>query len=181
MFRLLKSRLLEFFYSYRKVGSGRVSNFNIDNLGFEFRAVEPESSKDSIFEILLLLRTTPYWTLGHLRLGYLALQSKDIELAFNSFEAVRKLRPKNQIERLAIVGTLRCLLAKGEAYRALNLINNLPVYLLNDNNIKEQQVACCMILEDYQKAKYLIDSIPIEERNVEIVTMLSYLQSRQVI
>lgn len=179
MLRNLKANIVERLYAYHEGKAVRPPEYFLSNLGFEYREPEIELSQERINGLMTLLRKTPWWAKGHLRLGWLALGIKEIELSFASFEAVRRLKVNPTLLGNASIGLARCYLAKGAYQRAIDHINGLPEDLLSDDYIKVQLGACYMAQERYEDAQKILEKIPQSNRSAEVLGILDYLQKRQ--
>lgn len=121
-----------------------------------------------------LLRATPWWVEGHLRLGTIALWSKNTELAFVSFSAVSKLRPTGSFRATAQLGLSKAWLMLGDYQRALENVERLPSDLQQSASVSAQLAACRMGLEQFDIAAALLQKIRPENRTQEIELALQY-------
>lgn len=172
--RKIKSFSVEVLYSLQE-GKQAAFASRFSDLGFENREHDQENVKSQINSIMALLRKTPWWAKGHLRLGWLALSVKEFDLAFASFEAVRRLITDENLLGNANIGLARCCMARGQHDKAIDLIKKLPEDFVSEDYINEQLAACYMAQERYDQAKSAIEKIPKSRRSPQVSGVLDYI------
>lgn len=176
MLRLFKSWIVELLYILTELSIPIDPQSTFDRVDLGEHSKSLDLIRKKINSIMLLLRRTPSWAKGHLRLGLLALSIKEIELAFASFQAARTLGVPEKLKLNLALGLSGCFLARSKPDEAIKEIHSLPQEFLKDRKVIENLAACYMVQEKFIEAQKLLSEIPENQRTAEISVALESLR-----
>ena len=178
MYRAVKSWLVETLYNLTEQSASNkfISDFGDSNSHQSEN--NPDHSQQKINSLMSLLRKTPWWIQGHLRLGVLALSLKEIDLAFASFHAMRNLGAEKDLRLEMTLGLSSCYLARGKPEEAIKELQILPKGQAWDSRVKENLAAGYMAQENFKEALRELSEIPEMKRSAEISVTLDSLRDR---
>jgi thioredoxin-like negative regulator of GroEL len=122
------------------------------------------------------LRNKPTWINGHKLIAEGSLANRDLETAFITSVALKKLG--QTIFSELVLGKI--LVRRGEFRQAINCLDPLITdkktnkkYLIE---IKEELIAAYIALDQKKQAKEIFDSIPLAKQTSDIVAIAKYLE-----
>ena len=129
--------------------------------------------------LMVFLRATPWWRMGHVRLAEDALLQRDLPLAFASGQAALVLsRTAGQRVGAALL-VARALLAGGSPVRARAVLEPLRVQHPERFDLIEELAACFLAEGDFAAARTMLEGIPQSSRSASSGAALTYLRNKE--
>lgn len=122
-----------------------------------------------------LLCRYPYWYQGHLSLARLALQLDEVFLAYSSAQAAILLNPpeKELATAKRLLGT--SFVRQGMYQQGIETLKEALSSHRDIVLIKEELIAAHLALDFKEEALEVLNSIPMNERSAEMVSVSNYL------
>lgn len=133
----------------------------IDSLQAELS--KPSDSREVEAKLRSFLRRWPLWADGHRELFNRALEVNNLETAYASAHAVRKLLPDSS-EGQVMLGV--CFIRSRQFERAVQLLSTALEQSPDDLRAKEELIAALLPLNRREEAEALLNSIPREKGSV---------------
>lgn len=167
---LVSTCLTLFYYAYRWIllleGSAKLEKLStIDNLSGEPANLISEAYLKAESEWLKRkLRKFPFWSFGHIRLGEVSLDLKDLSSAYASANAAILLGSEHRGKKL--LGT--CYLRAREGAKAVRVLTEVCDRWPLQISVLEDLGAALMLEGDFIKAKEILEQIPETKRSTSV-------------
>jgi tetratricopeptide (TPR) repeat protein len=155
----------------KKLGLRAVRKCSSDALPADLS--KSSDSREMEAKIRAFLRRWPLWVDGHRELFNRSLDVNDLETAYASAHAVRKLQPDSP-EGQVMLGI--CFVRSGQFERAVQVLSAALEQSPEDIRVKEELIAALLPLNRREEAAALLKSIPPEKRPVAVQVLARVME-----